>query len=54
MERKKIIMGAMLIGSVIGGSIPSLWDASMLSISGVLLSAVGGILGIWTGYRFSE
>jgi hypothetical protein len=41
-----------LIGSTIGGMIPELWDASMLSYTGVLLSGVGAFVGLWFGYRF--
>lgn len=44
----------MAIGSVIGGWIPSLWGAGMFSFSGVILTAVGGIAGIWLGFRLGE
>ena len=42
-----------LIGSTIGGLIPELWGGDMLSYSGVLLSAVGGFVGLWAGYKMS-
>lgn len=42
------------VGSIVGGLVPSLWYASMLSLSGVFLSAIGGFLGIWAGYKLSE
>jgi hypothetical protein len=42
-----------LIGSTIGGLIPELWGGDMLSYSGVLLSAVGGFIGLWAGYKMS-
>lgn len=52
MNRNKAIMGAMIVGSVLGGIIPSLlWDASPFDISSVLCTALGGILGIWIGYK---
>ena len=41
-----------LIGSTIGGMIPELWDASMFSYTGVLLSGVGAFVGLWFGNRF--
>lgn len=44
----------MAIGSAIGGYIPVLWGDSFLSISSVLLTAVGGIIGIYIGYRLSN
>jgi predicted MFS family arabinose efflux permease len=42
-----------LIGSTLGGFIPDLWGADMLSYSSVLLSAVGGFVGLWIGYKMS-
>lgn len=54
MEQKKLITLFMFIGSVVGGYLPSLWDASMFSFSGIVFSAVGGFLGIWLGYRLGE
>ena len=39
----------MFIGSAIGGLIPEFWGGDMLSYSGVLLSAVGAVVGIWLG-----
>ena len=51
---KKIIVVTTVIGSFIGGYIPSLWDSNMFSLSGVLFTALGGIIGIWIGYKMSE
>ena len=44
----------MTIGSYLGGSIPSLWGADMFSFSGVILTAVGGIVGIYLGFLIGE
>ena len=52
--QQKFIWGGLFIGSSLGGYIPSLWGAGIFSVSGVLLSAVGGILGIWLGYRIGK
>ena len=54
MDKKKTIMYAMLIGSTIGGYIPTVWGDSIFSMSSVLLTAVGGFLGIWIGYKIGE
>lgn len=43
----------MFVGSTIGGYIPTLWDASLFSVSGVFLAALGGFFGIWVGYTIS-
>lgn len=59
--RRPSIHGAMrlliwigiLIGSTIGGMIPSLWGVGMFSYSSVMLSGVGGIVGLWLGYKLS-
>ena len=51
---KKIIWLGLLVGSTIGGFIPSFWGAGMLSFSGLILSALGGFVGIWLGSRISE
>ncbi len=54
MERKKLIFIFLAIGSYVGGWIPSLWGAGMFSFSGVILSALGGIAGIWLGFKLGE
>jgi hypothetical protein len=43
-----------LVGSTIGGIIPTLWGGDMLSYSGVLLSGVGAFVGLWLGSRVSR
>jgi len=53
MSKKSIYMGA-VIGSTMGGWIPALWHAGMFSMSSVILSAVGGIAGIWVAYRLGQ
>lgn len=42
------------IGSTLGGMIPMLWGDSAFSIASVLLSGVGGILGIIAGYKLTN
>jgi len=54
MERKTLIWIGLAIGSTVGGFIPSLWGASMFSLWSTLLSALGGVLGIWAGFKASE
>jgi hypothetical protein len=50
--QRRIWLGV-LIGSTVGGFIPDLWGAGVLSYSGVLLSAIGGCAGLWLGYKMS-
>lgn len=54
MSRKSLIFWGMTIGSLVGGYIPTLWGSGILSMSGILLSGIGGFVGIWVGYRFGE
>jgi len=42
-----------LIGSTIGGFIPELWGADLISYSGVILSGVGAFIGLWIAYKIS-
>jgi uncharacterized membrane protein YeaQ/YmgE (transglycosylase-associated protein family) len=42
-----------LVGSTIGGFIPALWGADLLSYSGLVLSTVGAFVGLWIGYKLS-
>jgi len=52
MSRKKLIMLGMMVGSIAGGYLPALFglDDFMVSLLG---SFIGGIIGIWIGYKFS-
>jgi len=47
-------MIGMVVGSSVGGFVPMLWGADFLSPWGILFSVVGGVLGIWGGYKLSE
>jgi len=53
MSRKAIWLGV-LIGSALGGCLPSLWHAGPFSMWSILLSAVGGLAGIWLAYRMTR
>ena len=52
MTRKKLFILGMIIGSVAGGYVPFLFGVDDLMLS-LLGSTVGGILGIWTGYKLA-
>jgi hypothetical protein len=42
------------IGSTIGGLILELWDAGVFSYTSVLLSGVGGVAGLWIGFKLGN
>ncbi len=54
MEAKQLIWGGMMVGSLVGSFLPLLWGASELSMSAMVWGAVGGILGIYVGYKISQ
>jgi hypothetical protein len=54
MDRKKLIYIFMFVGGSVGGYLPALWGGSMLSFSSIILTAVGGIAGIWLGFKLGS
>jgi hypothetical protein len=48
---KLFIWAGLFIGSTVGGFLPLLWGESAFSLSSVVLSAVGGLVGIWAGVK---
>lgn len=51
----KFIIGiGMFVGSTIGSYIPALWGGSVLSFTSIIFSVIGGLVGIWLGYRVSK
>ncbi len=53
MNQKKMVMLAMVAGSIAGGYMPTLlgFETFMLSIAG---STVGALVGIWLGYKLTR
>jgi hypothetical protein len=54
MSKKTLIWVGLTVGSAIGGYLPALWGGDLISLSSVVFSAAGGIVGIWLGYRFGD
>jgi hypothetical protein len=54
MNSKAIIWICVAVGSYAGSAIPMLWGAGMLSFSSIILSGVGGLFGVYVGYRLSN
>jgi len=50
---RSIIGLCIFVCSTAAGSVPDLWHAGMFSMSGIVLSAVGGIFGLWLGVRLN-
>jgi uncharacterized membrane protein YeaQ/YmgE (transglycosylase-associated protein family) len=51
---KRATMTGMVVGSAVGSWLPSLWGAGFLSLSSIVGSIVGGLLGIWAAFRMFE
>ena len=51
---KSLIWLGLIVGSTLGGLVPEMWGDSMFSGWSLLLSVLGGFLGIWAGYRLGK
>ena len=51
---KTFVWLGLLVGSTLGGMVPLLWGGDMISIEGILLTTLGGVLGIAAGYRLGR
>lgn len=51
---KTFIMTGLFLGSIAGGYIPLLWGGSVFSISSIVLSGVGALVGIWLGFKVAQ
>jgi len=51
---KKLVWIGLIIGSAIGNMLPVLWGGDAISVSGFLFSGIGGLAGIWVGYRLGQ
>lgn len=54
MSRKSLVILGMIIGSLIGGYIPVIFGAGLLSYSSVLGNGLGGIIGVLIAYKLTE
>lgn len=51
---KKLVGLGMIIGSTLGGYIPTWFGASIFSFTSIIGTFVGGIIGIWLAVKISE
>lgn len=51
---KSLIWILMTVGTMAGAYVPLLWGGDSFSMSSVIFSAIGGIGGIWIGYKLSQ
>lgn len=51
---KFAIYGGAFLGSVIGGYVPTLWHADLVSTWGIFGGFIGTFAGLWAGYRLGK
>ena len=51
---KKLIFFFLFVGSTLGGYLPLLWGDSVLSVSSVIFSGLGGLLGVYVGFKIGQ
>lgn len=51
---KKLIWLFLFIGSTVGSLVPLLWGDSALSFSSIIFTGIGGLVGIWIGFRMTQ
>jgi hypothetical protein len=54
MESKSLIWIFLFVGSTVGGFVPMLWGDSFFGLWSVVLTAVGGIIGIYIGFKLGN
>ena len=54
MDRTKLIWLLVFVGGLIGSYIPALWGSSVFSMSSILFSGIGSIVGIWVAVKISD
>ena len=54
MGSKKLVWIFMIIGSTIGGFIPSLWGADIFSLFPLIFGSIGAIIGIYIGFKLTR
>jgi hypothetical protein len=54
MDSKKLIWFGLFVGSSVGSYLPVIWGGSAFSFSSIVLGAVGGIAGIWLGFKLGS
>ncbi len=54
MSSKPLIWIGLFIGSSVGSYIPAFWGADIFSASSVILGSIGGLFGVWIGFKLSQ
>jgi uncharacterized membrane protein YeaQ/YmgE (transglycosylase-associated protein family) len=52
--QKLFITIGMIVGSVVGGYLPTLFGADYFSMASVIVSTIGALFGIYVGYKLGQ
>lgn len=54
MSKKSMVWLCVGFFSIVGGYIPILFGSSLFSYSSMLGNTIGGLIGIWIGFKISD
>lgn len=54
MSTKAFIWIGFFVGSTIGAYVPAIWGVSSFSFTSALAATVGGLIGIWAGFKIGS
>jgi hypothetical protein len=54
MSSKPLIWLGLAVGSALGGAIPLWWSAGPFSLSGLVFSSAGALIGLYIGFKANE
>ncbi|MFA6314904.1 MAG: hypothetical protein WC648_00860 [Candidatus Paceibacterota bacterium] len=54
MNPKHLIWIGVIIGGMIGGYIPTVFGSDSLSIATIIGNTIGGLIGLWAGFKLSQ
>ena len=54
MSTNSLIWIGVFVFGAIGGYIPTLWGASAFGFASIIGNTIGGIFGIWAGYKLGQ
>ncbi len=54
MSRKSLVMLGMVVGSTAGGWLPMMFGVGAFSLTAIITTAVGGLLGVWIAFKLTN
>ncbi len=54
MDMRHLIWIGAIVGSMVGGWLPTLWGSGLFSFTGIIGNTIGGLVGIYLGYKIAN